>query len=331
MTNPATARQGLKTWSALSGTRKRPSEYEVLTYKLHARTRNPNAPYEQDPDSMMNSWYKRHVVASPLTHSDWDSFRDPDQITYRAYTAVQDGQEEYVDGLLSEHAENAHDAKLPAAWVGVLGRLYTPGRYLMTANQMLSAYIVQTAPASTITNCAAFQEADYFRWLSRTAYRTKELANAYPDAGFGTAEREYFEKAPEWQGFRALYEKALVAYDWGEAFIVSNVVAARAVDEAVLRQLAHAARRHGDTLTAMLADNQLKDSARSRRWTVVLVRQALTVDSNRPVIEGWLAKWVPLAEQAIDAFCAGLPESPEAASEAKAACEAFRRELGLLR
>ena len=48
----------------------------------------------------MNLWYKKYVNASPLQHADWDSFRDPDQITYRGYNTMQDGQEQFVDQLL---------------------------------------------------------------------------------------------------------------------------------------------------------------------------------------------------------------------------------------
>jgi toluene monooxygenase system protein E len=326
---PPSTRPGLKTWSALAGARKRPSEYEVLTNKLHARTRNPAAAYEQSPDSPMNQWYQQHVVGSPLRHDDWDSFRDPDQLTYRAYTTMQDGQEAYVDGLLDDHANNRHDLKLTPAWVASLGALYTPGRYLMAISQMVSAYLVQTAPASTITNCAAFQEADQLRWLSRIAYRTRELANSHPTVGFGVQERASFEHAPEWQGFRRLLENVMVAYDWGECFFAFNVVAARAIDAAYLRELGASARLNQDTLSAMLIDNQLKDSARSCRWTAALVTQCLTVPENAAVIAGWLEKWVPLADAAIESFCAALPDSAGAADRAKESCRIFRQSPGL--
>jgi toluene monooxygenase system protein E len=329
MTKIPSTRPGLKTWSALSGGRKRPSEYEVLTYKLHARTRDPNAPYEQSPDSSMNRWYKRYVVDSPLRHPDWDSFRDPDQMTYRAYTAMQDGEEAFVDGLLEDHANNKHDAKMSAEWVAALSRLYAPGRYLMAAGQMISAYLVQTAPASTITNCAAFQEADQFRWLSRIAYRTRELANAHPTLGFGESERATFESADEWQGFRRLVENVLVAYDWGECFFAFNVIAARAIDAAYLRGLGASARANRDTLTTMLIDNQLKDCARSSRWTAALVNQCLTVRENAPVIDAWMAKWSPMADAAIEAFCAALPGEIGASDTAKETCRAFRNGLGI--
>lgn len=330
MSTPAAqGRPGLKTWSALMGSRKRPSEYEVVSYKMHYRNRNPEAPYEQSPELEMNQWYKKHVFGSPLQHPDWDSFRDPDEITYRAYCTMQDGQEQYVDGLLNDHDANGHDKSLSAEWVDKLATLYTPARYMFSALQMASAYVVQIAPASTVTNCAVFQEADSFRWLSRIAYRTKELSNAYPDKGFIENERRMWEEAPEWQGFRELLETVLATFDWGESVVALNVVALRAVDAAFVHQLAHAARAQGDTLTAMLCDNQNRDSQRSRRWTAALVKQCLDVEANRAVIQGWLEKWVPLSDRAIDAYCAGLPNGAEAAEKAKAETAAFRAELGL--
>ena len=39
--------------------------------------------------------------------------------------------------------------------------------------------------------CNAFQAADSLRWLSHTAYRTKELSLTHPDKGFGRDERQY--------------------------------------------------------------------------------------------------------------------------------------------
>jgi toluene monooxygenase system protein E len=320
---------GMKTWSALAGTKKRPSEYEVVTYKLHTRTRDPDVAYEQSPDSAMNEWYRQNVRNSPLRHPDWDAFRDPDQITYRAYTTMQDGQEEYVDGLIAGHANGGHDASLPPSWVQTLARAYTPLRYLLTTLQMGSAYVVQMAPASTITNCAAFQEADALRWVSRVAYRTRQLANQFPDQQFGKSERQSWEDAEAWQGFRELLEKMLTTYEWAENLFVLNVVAARAVDEACLRQLARAARSSGDTLTAMLCEAQLHDSERSRRWTAEWVKMAAGQEGNLAVMQGWLAKWGPLAERAIDQYCTQF-DIADAGATARNAMQQYVRQLGLI-
>ena len=42
----------------------------------------------------------------------------------------------------------------------------------------------------------------------------------------------------------------------------------------------------------------------------------------------WVAKWAPLGDAAIDAYCAALPAGPDAAAEAKGAAGAFRASLG---
>lgn len=316
----------LRTWSHLAGQRRRPSEYEIVSTDLLWST-DDAMPWALSPDIDMNKWYVKYRNESPFRHDDWDAFRDPDALVYRSYNVMQDGQETYVDGLLADYAGNAHDASLGADWVAALARLYTPARYPLHGLQMGAAYLVQIVPASTIENCAMFQCADQLRWVSRIAYRTRELANAWPDAGFAEGERGFWEDDSCWQGFRELLERALVAYDWAEHFVALNLVAKPAFDEAFLRQLGRSARRNGDALLAQLLDAQWIDSERARRWTAALVDFARQREGNDSVLADWLAKWAPLGDAAIDAYCAALPDNPEAAEAAKAAAREFRAGL----
>ena len=128
-------------------------------------------------------------------------------------------RETYVDGILDEFSETEHDADLDASWVKVLASLYTPARFPMTALQMGSAYIAQIAGSSTIANCAMFQTGDQFRWVSRVAYRTAELAKTHADAGFNNDERSTGKRTPPGRASARLLEKALIAYDMGESFV----------------------------------------------------------------------------------------------------------------
>jgi toluene monooxygenase system protein E len=319
----------LKTWSHLAGRRRKPSEYEIVSTNLHFSTDNPDAPFELDPDFPMARWYKQYRNASPLVHPDWNAFRDPDEIVYRTYNMLQDGQETYVFGLLSQFSDRGHDSMLERPWAATLARLYSPGRYLFHALQMGSAYLTQIAPASTISNCAAYQTADALRWLTHTAYRTKELSLTFPDLGFGVNERGLWEQHPAWQGWRKLVEQALVAWDWAEAFVAMNLVVRPAVEEAVLRCLGQAARHNNDTLLGMLTDAQLLDAQRHRRWTGALVKMMLGVAGNDKLIAAWVAKWEPLADAAIEGFCVSLPDVANAAAEAKTATRNYRSALGV--
>jgi len=330
MTEARSPQPPLKTWSHLSGKRRRPSEYEVVSTNLHYHTLNPEHPWELDPNIPMAEWYRKYCTGSPLRHEDWDGFRDPDEMIYRTYNIVQDGQENYVNGLFDQFSERGHDLMLDPDWVEFLAQSYTPGRYVIHALQMGSAYVQQMAPASTITNCLTYTTADHLRWLTHTAYRTRELANAFGDCGIGERERMHWENDEHWQGFRELLEKALVAWDWAEAFTAIMLVAKPAAEEALLTQLGELARASGDTLLGLLTQAQMRDAERHRRWSTALVKMALETQGNRDVFDGWLAHWVPLADAAIDRYCAAFSSEGTAAAEAaKDAAAAFRRNAGV--
>ena len=321
----------LKTWSHLAGNRRRPSEYEIVSVNLHysKTAMNDRPPFELSPEVGMNLWYGRYRDQTKLQHPDWNAFRDPEEITYRAYNILQDGQETYVEGLFNEFDEREHDVALAPAWLAVLNRCYTPARYAFHALQMASAYVGQVAPSSTITNCAYFQAADCLRLLSHTAYRTRELANRFPSTGFAANELAAWEGDACWQGFRELLERVLTVFDWSEAFVAVCLVAKPMVEECLLRRLGAAGRRNDDILLGMLTDAQLRDTDRARRWTSALAKFLMTVDGNRALMQGWVDKWMPLAEKAARAYCAALPESDEHAQAALSASADFLRLCGL--
>jgi toluene monooxygenase system protein E len=325
MTQPEVLKP-LKTWSHLATRRRKPSEYEIVSTNLHYSTDNPDAPFELDPNFAMAQWFKQHRNASPLKHPDWNAFRDPDEMIYRTYNLQQDGQETYVQGLFDQFSARGHDAMLEPTWAGSLARLYTPSRYLVHALQMGSAYLTQMAPASTISNCATYQAADSLRWLTHTAYRTRELSRTFANVGFDRDERRYWEDDAAWQGWRRLVEQALVAWDWAECFVALNLVVRPAVEEAVLRGLGHSARHNNDTLLGLLTDAQLVDAQRHRRWATALLRMALEQPGNREVISAWLRKWEVLADEAIAAYCTALPDA-EATGRAQRATREFRESL----
>jgi len=75
-------------------------------------------------------------------------------------------------------------------------------------------------------------------------------------------------------------------------------------------------RRHGiDLILGHPIGNIVKTGS---RWIVDV----------KDVLEGWLAKWVALGEQAVRAFCAELPENPEGTDSALERTRAFRTQLG---
>ena len=64
---------------------------------------------------------------------------------------------------------------------------------------------------------------------------------------------------------------------------------------------------------------------------MALARFAAADDANAEAARIWLAKWVPLGDAAIDAFCAYLPDGDDATTQARNAAAGFRAEIPFAR
>ena len=297
---PARKPRPRRTFSAFGDVRRMPSEYEIVTHAQNWTVRqNRAATFEQNPSSVANLWFLTYRDNSPLRAENWDAFRDPDALTYKAYVNLQADAETKVHGALETHAAAGADAVLDEGSVALLGHLFTPSRYLCHGFQQVQAYVGYMAPSSYITNAAAFSTADFLRRVTTIAYRTRELQLARPDSGIGSAERALWEDHEGWQPARKAVEYALVSYDWAEAFTALNLVLAPTLDDVLLTQLGQAAKGRGDEETWLLTAFLAEDSRRRARWSRALADLAVTQrPANRAVLGKWVARWSALADDA---------------------------------
>jgi len=332
----STARARKKTWSVWTE-RRVPSEYEIVTHKLHYHFRRQPAPFELDPQAPLNAWYLKYREGSPFNVEDWEGFRDPDRLTYRAYIRLQKDRETYLDALIDEFEAQDHYAKLSPSWVAVLERLYVPSRFSGHVLQMVALYVGQMAPSSYITNAAYFQGADEMRRVQRSAYLAKALSLDHGDhLADSQLTRKIWEDDPAWQPLREALERLLVAYDWGEAFTALNLVVKPVYDAFFCKEFAQLARANGDELLALMSDEFAQDAARSRRWSLALVQYAL---ERKPSLEGllreWIQKWSPLAYAGVEGLANFFAQAPSpldpvrVVAGVRAEHKGFLRELGL--
>ncbi len=330
---PARKARPRRTFSTFGDVRRMPSEYEIVTQGQNWTLRqNRAATFEQNPSSAANLWFLTYRENSPLQAENWDAFRDPDALTYRAYVTLQSDAETKMAGVLEAHAGETLDAGAVAR----LGRLFTPSRYLCHGFQQVEAYIGFMAPSSYITSAAGFSTADFLRRVTTIAYRTRELQIASPDSGIGSAERSLWEEADGWQPARKAVEYALVSYDWGEAFTALNLVLAPTLDDVLLTQLGLLAQRQGDDLTWLLASFLAEDSRRRGRWSRALADLAVVQrPDSRAVLGKWIGRWSALADDAalgLGTILAATPGSDVSAADvadhARTAREDFLAGLG---
>jgi toluene monooxygenase system protein E len=301
-----------RTWSAFGDIKRRPSEYEIVTHKLHYSMRaGRDAPFEQNPSQPVNLWFSAFRDESPLQCEDWDGFRDPDQYTYREYCAKQDEKEVVVRELCSEFHDRGHDGGLSKEWVKTLRTVFTPSRYPMHGFQLMAAYVGQVAPSSYITNASCFEAADYVRSVCVVAYRTRELQIAHPKLGFVDGEQETWQSDAIWQPVRKLVEEALVAYDWSEAFTALNLVFRPTIETVFYKTFSQVASDNGDELTSLLLANLSDDQERSQRWASALCRYSIEQNKkNAAVLQAWVDKWTPAADEAAKSLATALNTLP---------------------
>ncbi|BBZ25872.1 hypothetical protein MMAD_01670 [Mycolicibacterium madagascariense] len=298
-----------KTYTRLQTGRRIPTEYELTSTDLHY---NYPRRFELPANNPVVDWYHRYREGSALQAHDWEGFADPRSTTYRMYTQLQDGREDVIDGLLREVDDTGYDARLDDEWVAFLDRWYSPLRFPVHGLQMLAAYVAQLAPSSRITSCAAFQTGDEMRRIQRIAYRTVQLATAPLSDEAVARQRAAWEDAAAFQPLRELVERALVAYDWGESFIVTNAVVKPRLDRLVNQHVAGTlATANGDPILASIHFSLDEDAHWHRQWTAALIRHAVADDAaNAEVLSGWIEKWTPLASEALAALAGVTAEAP---------------------
>jgi toluene monooxygenase system protein E len=231
-----------------------------------------------------------------------------------------------VAGILEEYAAAGRDETLAPGWRATLAALFTPVRFPLHGLQMCSSYLGQMAPASYITNCAAFGAADLLRRVSLVAYRTRELQRAFPDLGAGAGDRQRWERDAAWQPTRKAIELALTAYDWAESFAAVNLVLRPTLDDLWLRQLGELARANGDDQTWLLLRNLQLDSHRCQRWSAALAAYAIARrPDNAAVLRRWIDVWAPRADEAVAGLAPVLATMPEKPRPARETCEGARQ------
>lgn len=281
--------QQRKTYWHLSGARRVPSEYEIVSSRM---LYYPERGFEVNVPA--TDWYARYQRGSPFACADWERFADPRETTYAAYTARRARQEAHVDGVLESIHRTGHDATLSPVWRAALDRLLAPLLYPWHGLQMVASYVGAMAPAGRIAIAALLQSADEMRRIQRIGYRIALLRRTWPD--FAPDPKGRWQRDPAWQPLREAVERLLVAYDWGESFVALQLCVKPALDELVTVHLANVAQAHGDYPLAEILGSFRKDVAWHREWSRALLAIACDdAPATAAAVDDWVGTWRPRA------------------------------------
>ena len=302
----------LRTYSHLAGARRRPTEYEVVTTRLHHHVERG-----LEVETPGAAWFARHQRGSRWRAADWERFVDPRETTYTKYTRLQHAKEAFCDGLLSSIDDSGYDAALSPEARALLGAALPPLRFALHGFQMIAAYFGHLAPEGRVTIAALLQGADEVRRIQRIAYRMAQLRRADPT--FGDDSRARFEQDEAWRPLREIVESLLVTWDWAEAFVALNLCVKPVVDELFMVAVPAAAKARGDFLLGLICASLDEDCQWSRQWSVALARVALAHADNRAAAAEWVSTWTPRATRALEALAPTLARAAGASLDVTAA------------
>ena len=182
------------TSSMLTGTGTQAARGFLAAFARHdvdAAIGNRTATFEQNPSSAANLWFLTYRDNSPLRAENWDAFRDPDALTYKAYVNLQADAETKVAWCLEAHAAAGADAALGLGSVALLGHAFTPSRYLCHRFQQRTAVITMTLTSAACpltgvlenqirTELAPLEHIDAFRvdWQWIPAWRPADMTDS---------------------------------------------------------------------------------------------------------------------------------------------------------
>jgi toluene monooxygenase system protein E len=304
-----------------------PTEYDIVTSKLLCYTGEGFTGKRFELDVPLQRWYRQYQEGSLLTCASWEKFHDPRETTYAKYTDLQTDKEIFVDNVLEQIEQTGYDRKLSASWIESLSNVLAPFRYPAHGLQMVAAYFGQTAPSGKLAITAALQAGDEVRRVERIAQRVRQLQIAH--SRFAANSKDVWQHSSMWQPLREIIEKLLIVYDWGESFVVLNLILKPMLDELFLKHFSDLALRQNDYLLGQIFYSLNEDCQWHREWSQALVQMAVEdTPANRQVIQTWIDAWYPGAARAVQAF-SSIFDTDQVSAQVESYCRRYLRAMGL--
>ena len=302
-----------KTFAWFEGRKRPPSEYEELTVGLHFGE-------EALVHSRVGTW---SLDNTRLVNVSWEDFRDPAQLHYRSWVALQDRAERELGATLDLAASAGFVAGLDPAWRADMATLVGGLAFAEWGVAMAMQYVERFCLSSAVGQAAQLQVCDELRHAQRALEWSDALGGTSAASGDDPARAAWMEH-PALQPLRRAIEIALTLGDWGEVVVAVNVCLEGLLQPFQRELWLNASRKQPDLATAMLAQHCWTDEERHLGWTEAFLRFVSDADpSNASVLQSWFDTHAAAGSEALDALAAGFPFG----GAAEAAADVARTEL----
>jgi NAD(P)H-flavin reductase/ferredoxin len=239
-------------------------------------------------------------ASTALRSTDWFAFRDPGEYWERPFYQQASALERQVQGAMRLVED------FSAEWVELLRARLQVTAFVEHGLWFALATIGRACLSDSVATCVCLQAAMKQRSAQAIVLYAMDLERHHGPFPIEAA-REAFLVDPRWQPTRRYLEKLAATPDWGEVVVAANLCFEPTVGTLLRRDLGiRQAAANGDTVTPVLAGAATQEWEWARAWTEEFVR-FLSADgsygeSNRAVIDRWVAEWEPMAVEAASAL-----------------------------
>ena len=245
-------------------------------------------------------------ASTALRCDDWHEFRDPREQWERTFYQKSAQYERGIEDAVRSGREDRLFEDFTKEWIDFLrAHLQVPafveyGLWLPTASAQRECL------SDTIAHCVGLEAATKQRQAQALALYGMDLEEQFGDFAIEQA-RETFLRDPSWQPVRDYLERLLTVDDWGEVIVAANVCFEPLVGIALRRELLlRSAAQNGDLVTPEVVRPAQLEWDWVRDWTGELLRFVILGEeygsSNRTIVKGWIADWLPRARAALAAL-----------------------------
>ncbi len=233
--------------------------------------------------------------------SNWHAFLDPneewEQTIYRNNTRVVNQVQLCLSNAKRARAYDGWNSP----WMKFIER--NLGAWMHAENGLalhVFTAIQRSGPTNMINTAVVVNAAHKMRFAQDLALFNLDLSETSETSGTfdGSAHKEVWQSAPEWQPIREVVERLTEVPDWCELLFATNIVFEQLVGSLFRSELVmQIAARNGDYITPTIVGtgeyDYDRDLAYTRNLFQLLARDPEHGASNKELFGTWLTTWVP--------------------------------------
>ncbi|WCN39501.1 hypothetical protein [Aneurinibacillus uraniidurans] len=282
-----------QTYKYMSGLKvKRPTTYDEATYNLQ--------PYENfhyrpiwNPDIQI---YDENITK--LVCTDWEQFRDPARLYYATYCYDRAELQTRIKGQFNACERLGVFRTMDDSFVRTVSEFFPVLRHLFFGESVVYMYVGRFSVGTAIEQCATYQSFDLLGSAQLITKICAELESRNP-AILSAGKQKWLEDE-KFQPLRALTEKLMVTWDWGEAVVAVNLLLNLIVYPLFFEEMSESALENGGAGYAMFSEFFWHMFDYERNWAAALMKMLIAdTPANQAVIQSFVDEWLPQVIAAI--------------------------------